>query len=75
MNEPRYTLAELLSLADAAATLGIPIVTAKRRASARGLGRKIARDLILTPADLDALAADIPRGRRWPANPKGSPEV
>lgn len=55
VEEPRYTIAELLSVADAAAQLGIKERRMQVLIREHGLGRRIGRDYVLTPADVERM--------------------
>lgn len=59
----RFTLAELLSVADAAEQLGIKERRMRVLISEHGLGRRIGRDYVLTPADVERMRARPGAGR------------
>jgi len=61
--EPRYTLAELLSVADAAEQLGIKERRMQVLIREHNLGRRIGRDWVLTPADVERVRSRPGAGR------------
>lgn len=68
-NEPRYTLTELLSVADAAEQLGIKERQMLVLVRKHGLGRRIGRDYVLTPADVERVR-ERPRVGKPPSKPE-----
>lgn len=61
MTEQRYTLAELVTVEDAAEQLNIPRRTAQYRAQIRNIGRVFGHTRVLTPADVHELAKEPAR--------------
>jgi phage antirepressor YoqD-like protein len=59
----RYTLAELLSVAAAAEQLGIKERRMQVLIREHGLGRRIGRDWVLTPADVERVRTRPSAGR------------